>query len=86
MRSFALFLFLSAIPSLAHAHLGHLGDVAGHSHWIALGAGVVATALAVWLGKDRLKDEGDANGEEAAIDGEGELEGEVKAAYRPAGA
>lgn len=32
-------------PAAAHAHLGHLGEVAGHSHW----AGVAALAGAAVL-------------------------------------
>ncbi|WP_417671145.1 DUF6732 family protein [Roseibium sp.] len=25
-------------PSLAHAHAGHLGELAGHSHWVGVAA------------------------------------------------
>ena len=35
---------LSAAP--AHAHLGHIGEVAGHDHILALAAGAAAAALA----------------------------------------
>ena len=37
---------VSATPALAH--VGHLGEVAGHGHWIAAGA-LGAAALAAWL-------------------------------------
>jgi uncharacterized iron-regulated membrane protein len=38
----------------AHAHPGHVGPLSGHSHWLALGAGIIALAIAglyVFLGK-----------------------------------
>lgn len=40
-------LVLTAIvlPLPAFAHVGHLGELAGHSHWIALGALGIATAI-----------------------------------------
>ncbi len=52
--SFFLIILLSS--TAARAHLGHMGELAGHSHWIALGAGVVAAALAAVLGKRRLQE------------------------------
>ena len=65
-----------AQPLPAFAHVGHLGDLAGHSHWIALGALGIATvvgALASAKGKDRspdaeedVPDEEDAETQEAA--------------------
>lgn len=39
---------LGAGPALAH--IGHLGDVAGHDHWIALGALGAAAGIALWAG------------------------------------
>jgi len=46
--------FLAAfIATPAHAHLGHLGEVAGHGHWIGLGALAGAAILAGLLGKGR---------------------------------
>jgi hypothetical protein len=32
----------------AHAHVGHIGDLAGHDHWVAAGAIGAAIALAGW--------------------------------------
>lgn len=65
-----------ALPLPAFAHVGHLGDLAGHSHWIALGALGIATvvgALASAKGKDRQPEaeddpaaEEDADTQEAA--------------------
>ncbi len=36
------------IPKVALAHLGHFGDLAGHSHWIGL-AGLVAAGAGAML-------------------------------------
>jgi hypothetical protein len=58
-----------AVPDLAHAHVGHLGELAGHSHWIALGALGIATvvgALAAGKGKSEAAQEpNDAQAEES---------------------
>jgi hypothetical protein len=57
-----------ALPLPAFAHVGHLGDLAGHSHWIALGALGIATViggLASAKGKDSYPDaEDDAPAED----------------------
>ena len=34
----------------AIAHVGHLGEVAGHSHWVAGAAIGLAGAIAIWAG------------------------------------
>jgi len=60
----------SIIPS--YAHLGHLGEIAGHSHWIGLGAVVVAGVLAVAVGKLR---EQECDEDEEVTDEEGLKEG-----------
>lgn len=70
MKPLAILVALTATP--AFAHVGHLGEVAGHGHWIAAGA-LGAAALAAWLaakGKGKSaeaepEDEGDAEGAEA---------------------
>ncbi|MEM8956524.1 MAG: DUF6732 family protein [Pseudomonadota bacterium] len=42
----------------AAAHLGHFGEVAGHSHWIAGAALGLAAAIALWAGtRGRKTDE-----------------------------
>ena len=43
-------LFLTAVffAGSAQAHVGHLGDLAGHDHWVAAGAIGAAIALAGW--------------------------------------
>ncbi|MEM1040141.1 MAG: DUF6732 family protein [Pseudomonadota bacterium] len=42
-----------ALAQPAYAHWGHVGEAAGHSHWIAIGAGMGAAALAAWLARGR---------------------------------
>lgn len=48
-----------AVP--ARAHLGHLGELAGHGHWVGAGALVGAAAIAALLAdrkrKQRIKEE-----------------------------
>ena len=68
MKRLSVFLCVFATP--ASAHIGHLGEVAGHSHWIAAGA-LGAAALAAWLaGKGKKTEEAEPEPEEAE-----ELEG-----------
>ena len=62
-----------ATTTCANAHLGHIGEVAGHAHWIGIGAVIVAGALAGLIGKGLVQSEDeveDAPSEE--IDAEGE--------------
>lgn len=40
----------------AHAHAGHLGELAGHAHWLGLGAVVAAGAIVAVLGKKKITD------------------------------
>ncbi|WP_299861124.1 DUF6732 family protein [uncultured Hoeflea sp.] len=37
--------------STAFAHGGHVGDLAGHSHWVGWAAAAAAAALAAWAAK-----------------------------------
>lgn len=74
MRSLTTLFFL-ILPASAEAHLGHVGEVAGHSHWIALGAGVVAAAIAAAIGKKKLDAEADPAEETVEEDGEPEAAG-----------
>lgn len=70
--SFIAFASLAA-PSLAWAHGGHIGELAGHSHWIgvaALAGAVAAAALAAKL-KGR-KSEEQADEPKAEADAEAE--------------
>ena len=52
-----------------HAHIGHVGDVAGHAHWIGVGVIVVGGIAAAVLGtrktsKDDVEDESEEPGEQ----------------------
>jgi uncharacterized iron-regulated membrane protein len=56
-KPLVLLSFLSAglvVATAAHAHPGHVGPLSGHSHWLALGAGIIALIIAglyVFLGR-----------------------------------
>lgn len=71
MRVLLVALLLS--PAAASAHVGHLGEVAGHDHWvagIAIGAAVAVGVWGWWKGrKDEpaatAEDKGDEPSEEA---------------------
>ena len=79
MRTFVIFSgVLSASP--AYAHLGHVGELAGHAHWVGLGAVVVAGALAGVIGKWTESDadpetDGQCNEEEIELGEEAPAEG-----------
>jgi hypothetical protein len=75
LRLFLPLFFIFISTTSAHAHLGHLGELAGHSHWIALGAGVAAAAIAAALGKRKLDEEKEENVEEADEQPEAETAG-----------
>ena len=45
IRLTALFCLL---PGLASAHLGHVGDLAGHDHWVAGAAIGIAVVVGVY--------------------------------------
>ena len=54
------FLFAAPVlPTPALAHIGHLGEVAGHGHWIPLGGIAIAGAIAL-LGNRKKRPENDA--------------------------
>ncbi|MEC9344359.1 MAG: DUF6732 family protein [Pseudomonadota bacterium] len=58
-------------PVSAHAHLGHVGEMAGHAHWLGYGAMAAAAAAAALLAKGRKKDDrGEGAEEEIAGDEE----------------
>lgn len=68
---FAGFVFLlSSLPALAHA--GHVGELAGHAHWLGLGAMIAAGAIAAAIAKKRAAEKkSDEKTEEGSLD-EGE--------------
>ncbi|WP_417688182.1 DUF6732 family protein [Roseibium sp.] len=62
------------VPSAAMAHAGHLGELAGHSHWIGVAALAGAALVA---GIAALKGKREAEGEEstdAVAEGEADAE------------
>lgn len=48
-------LFLISTTSGVFAHWGHLGDVAGHAHWLGVGAVIVAGVIGCAVGKGARK-------------------------------
>lgn len=51
MRSLLAALILLPAPALAH--IGHLGELGGHDHWIALGGIAIAAGIALWGGRKK---------------------------------
>ncbi|MCW1949843.1 MAG: LPXTG cell wall anchor domain-containing protein [Octadecabacter sp.] len=65
----ALLITLAASP--AFAHIGHLADVGGHGHWIALGGIAIAAGIALLGGRkkkaaDQVEDESEDHDKEEA--------------------
>ncbi len=58
-----------------YAHLGHVGELAGHAHWVGLGAVIVAGALAVAIGKLTDKEDEEETEEEIELGEEAPVEG-----------
>ncbi|MCF2871804.1 hypothetical protein L0664_12060 [Octadecabacter sp. G9-8] len=52
-----LALLFAALANPALAHIGHIGDVAGHGHWIALGGIAIAGAIALLGARKKPKDD-----------------------------
>ena len=66
MRHLLILIAVVMLPTSALAHVGHLGEVAGHGHW--LGAAAIGAAIAIGLlaaSKDRKKQDAEAQGDEA---------------------
>ncbi len=57
------------VPVGAMAHVGHVGELAGHSHWVGVAAVVGAAAVAAIAAK--LRKRGEPDGQEAQSDAEG---------------
>jgi len=58
---------LCLLTAPAHAHVGHLGEVASHDHWVAGAAIGVAAAVTLW---GLLKGKKDAEPEDEAVEEE----------------
>ena len=61
-------------PASAHAHWGHLGELAGHGHWIAAGLAAAAAVAGLAITRPRkdceapdeaVPDEAETNGEQS---------------------
>lgn len=77
MRVSILAFFAAAYGLPAMAHVGHLGELAGHDHWVAGAAIGVAAAITLWAGLKGRKSKKDESSNEAedkadAQDAEGE--------------
>ena len=76
MRQTAIVLAaIAVLPAPALAHVGHLGEVAGHDHWIAgaaIGAAVVIGLYGAWKG--RKAQASDQGADEAAKSADDEKE------------
>ena len=46
----------SLLATPAYAHAGHLADLAGHGHWVGVGALIGAAIVAGLLGKGKKAD------------------------------
>lgn len=57
------------VPVGAMAHVGHVGELAGHSHWVGVAAVVGAAAVAAIAAK--LRKRGERDGQEAESEAEG---------------
>lgn len=68
MRNILFIVCTFVLASPAFAHIGHVGELAGHGHIIAIGATIAASALAGLVAKrakDKTKKGADAKGTEA---------------------
>lgn len=76
MRYLPFILCVCGLPTPAFAHLGHVAEVAGHSHVIAIGATIAAAALAGFIAKsakekaEREKTDGETDKPEPEATGE----------------
>ena len=68
-RSLILFATLVSTISAARANGGHLGELAGHAHWVGVAAVLGAAALAALAAKAKKRD-----GEPVADDAESDAE------------
>ncbi len=57
------------VPAAVQAHVGHIGELAGHSHWVGVAALAGAAAIAAVAAK--LKKRSDAKEEAAEAEADG---------------
>lgn len=53
-------------PSQAFAHAGHVGELAGHAHWVGVAAVVAAATIAAILAKGKKAEDDEASDEEVS--------------------
>ena len=64
MKYTLTFVTLMGTASMANANIGHLGELAGHDHWLALGALGIAIGFAGWAALGGKKDDDAVDTEE----------------------
>lgn len=64
MRVLLFSLPLMFVATGAHAHWGHVGELAGHAHWVGLAAGACAVTVAALLAKQKKEAEAKEDGEQ----------------------
>ncbi len=60
MKFLATFSVICFGPTMVQAHVGHLGELVGHDHWVAGAAIGVAAAISIWgaiKGKPKTEDD-----------------------------
>lgn len=62
--------FILALAGPAQAHPGHIAEVAGHGHWIALGALGLAIGIGAVIALGKRKGEAAEDTDEAEADEE----------------
>ncbi len=75
MRS-ALILILMLSANAASAHVGHLGEMAGHDHWVAGAALGLAILLGLREALKARKDDAEKASQEAEDEADEEVEGD----------
>lgn len=68
MRILSIFTALFAFTHSAYAHGGHVGELAGHAHWVGVAAGVAAVAIAVAVAKGKKAASAKSEQDEASSD------------------
>lgn len=68
MRFLSIITALFALTHPAYAHVGHVGELAGHAHWLGIAAGVAAAAIAVAIVKGKKIANTESEQDEASSD------------------
>ena len=70
MRILLQTLIFSLAAGPAFAHVGHIGELAGHSHWIGVAALAAAAAVAALAARAKPKSERGENANSESADSE----------------